>query len=31
LLLASKIALDCGFKLILSAEEQELMGKKFRQ
>jgi hypothetical protein len=29
LLLAAHIAIGCGFKLLLSAEEQELMGKKF--
>lgn len=31
LMVASKLAIDCGFKLLLSAEEQELMEKKFRK
>ena len=31
LMLASHIALSCGYKLLLSAEEQELMNNKFRK
>jgi len=31
LLVASHIALGCGFKLQLTAEEQQLMDKKFRK
>ena len=31
LLVASHIALKCGFKLILTSEERKLMGKKFKQ
>ena len=30
LLVASNMALGCGLKLVLTAEEQELMGKKFK-
>ena len=31
LLVASHMALGCGLKLVLTAEERELMSKKFRQ
>jgi hypothetical protein len=31
LMVASHIAMDCGFKLVLTFDEQELMNKKFRK